>query len=42
MFFSTGRVPPIEHGACLIAHEWAHRPGAAADATGKAVVAGEV
>jgi len=42
VFFSTGRVPPIEHGACLMAHEWTHRPGEAADARGKAVVAGEV
>jgi homopolymeric O-antigen transport system ATP-binding protein len=25
VFFPTGRVPRIEHGACLIAHEWKHR-----------------
>jgi len=25
VFFSTGRVPRIEHGACLMAHEWGHR-----------------
>jgi lipopolysaccharide transport system ATP-binding protein len=42
VFFSTGRVPPIEHGACLIAHEWTHRPGASIDSAGKAVAAGEV
>jgi len=41
VFYSTGRVPPIEHGACLIAHEWTHR-GAASDSAGKAVAAGEV
>ncbi len=27
VFFSTGRVPRIEHGACLMAHEWEHREG---------------
>ena len=41
VFFSTGRVPPIEHGACLIAHEWTHRRGASAESDGTAVAAGE-
>jgi homopolymeric O-antigen transport system ATP-binding protein len=26
VFFPTGRVPKIEHGAALMAHEWDHRP----------------
>ena len=24
-FFETGKLPPIQHSACLIAHEWDHR-----------------
>src|SRR4029453_5085424 len=40
VFFPTGRVPRIEHGACLIAHEWGHTP-LAAETSSKAVGAGE-
>ena len=29
VFFPTGRVPRIEHGASLMAHEWAHKSDAA-------------
>jgi lipopolysaccharide transport system ATP-binding protein len=25
VFFPTGRVPRIEHGACLVVHEWGHK-----------------
>jgi lipopolysaccharide transport system ATP-binding protein len=28
VFFSTGRMPQIEYGACLMAHEWGHQAGA--------------
>ena len=27
VFFPTGRMPRIEHGACLMDHEWNHRTG---------------
>jgi lipopolysaccharide transport system ATP-binding protein len=27
VFFPTGKLPRIEHGACLMAHEWGHRSG---------------
>ena len=30
IFFASGRMPRIEHGACLLAHEWSHRPEALA------------
>lgn len=31
VFFSTGRVPRIEHGASLMVHEWGHRAGQPAE-----------
>ncbi len=39
VFFPTGRVPRIEHGACLVAHEWGHRIEQAAAADVKGVAA---
>jgi lipopolysaccharide transport system ATP-binding protein len=30
VFFPTGRVPKIEYGACLVAHEWGHQAGSVA------------
>jgi homopolymeric O-antigen transport system ATP-binding protein len=28
VFFPTGRMPQIEYGACLMAHQWGHQAGA--------------
>jgi lipopolysaccharide transport system ATP-binding protein len=30
VFFPTGRIPRMEHGACLLDHEWNHRTGTVA------------
>ncbi len=29
-FFASGRMPKMEHGACLVAHEWSHSVGGSA------------
>lgn len=34
VFFPTGRVPRMEHGACLVMHEWGHRPEKPASSVG--------
>ena len=34
VFFPTGRVPRIEHGASLMVHEWGHKAEAAASGVG--------
>ncbi|HYX20172.1 MAG TPA: hypothetical protein VFA98_04945 [Thermoanaerobaculia bacterium] len=26
-FFPSGKLPPIQHSACLVAHEWEHQAG---------------
>jgi lipopolysaccharide transport system ATP-binding protein len=31
IFFPTGKLPPIEHSACLVVHEWAHTRDSAVD-----------
>ncbi|MEX1245573.1 MAG: ABC transporter ATP-binding protein [Thermoanaerobaculia bacterium] len=41
VFFPTGRLPRIEHGACLMAHEWQHRIGPPAALPAKDVAASE-
>jgi homopolymeric O-antigen transport system ATP-binding protein len=44
VFFPTGRVPKIEHGACLMAHDWGHRAegGSAVEPQPRGVAASEV
>lgn len=36
VFFPSGRVPKMEYGACLVAHEWGHRAGEVAAASAAA------